>query len=186
MLIEEALDHVLWNNPPIANYATHYPLRDIDLGGVHVEAGTPLVISFGGANTDPSLGTARESLSKGAHLAWGAGPHACPAKSPATVIALTAIEAILNALPDLALDVPAEQLEWRPGPFHRALVTLPVRFAPTPGTRVTALHAAGQGAVRPPVAAAPPLRVPVTPAGRDGGEPVKKGFWSTFLDIFRV
>ncbi|MYS40680.1 cytochrome P450, partial [Streptomyces sp. SID5998] len=109
MLIEEALDHVLWNNPPIANYATHYPLRDVDLGGVYVEADTPLVISFGGANNDPSLRTARQSLSKGAHLAWGAGPHACPAKSPATVIALTAVEAILNALPDLALDIPAEQ-----------------------------------------------------------------------------
>jgi cytochrome P450 len=187
MLIEEALDNVLWNNPPIANYATHFPLRDIDLGGVPVEAGTPLVISFGGANTDPSLGTARQSLSKGAHLAWGAGPHACPAKSPATVIALTAIEAILNALPDLALDVPAGQLEWRPGPFHRALATLPVRFAPTPGTRATALHAAEQAAPTPPAAAAAPLRVPSqAPAARAEGEPARKGFWSTFLDIFRV
>nr|WP_234029249.1 cytochrome P450 [Streptomyces sp. PsTaAH-124] len=183
MLIEEALDHVLWNNPPIANYATHYPVHDVDLGGVHVEAGTPLVISFGGANNDPSLRTARQSLSKGGHLAWGTGPHACPAKSPATVIALAAIEAVLNALPDLALDVPAEQLHWRPGPFHRALAELPVRFTPTPGTRVAALQPAAGPAARP---LPEPPRAPAAPAARDTGRATKKGFWSTFLDIFRV
>ncbi|MFI2642755.1 cytochrome P450 [Streptomyces sp. NPDC018610] len=185
MLIEEALDHVLWNNPPIANYATHYPLHDVDLGGVYVEAGTPLMISFGGANNDPSLRTARQSLSKGAHLAWGAGPHACPAKSPATVIALTAVEAILNALPDLALDCPQEELQWRPGPFHRALAALPVRFTPTPGTRVAALHTAAPAV--PAAGAAAPPRVPVTPvASPQEDRSRKKGFWSTFLDIFRV
>ncbi|MFF7184374.1 cytochrome P450 [Streptomyces sp. NPDC008222] len=183
MLTEEALDHVLWNNPPIANYATHYPVHDVDLGGVPVEANTPLVISFGAANNDPSLREARQSLSKGAHLAWGAGPHACPAKSPATVIALTAIEAILNALPDLALDVPADHLQWRPGPFHRALAALPVRFTPTPGTRVAALHAPAQAAR---TATAEPPRARTAPVPRQETRPARKGFWSTFLDVFRV
>ncbi|MFD0509346.1 cytochrome P450 [Streptomyces chiangmaiensis] len=185
MLPEEALDHVLWNNPPIANYATHYPVRTVDLGGVLVEANTPLMISFMGANNDPALGAARQSLSKGAHLAWGTGPHACPAKSPATVIALTAIEAILNALPDLALDVPEKELQWRPGPFHRALVALPVRFTPTPGTRMAALHTPATP-VEPTQTAQEPTRAPATPTPHQEVKPAKKGFWSTFLDIFRV
>ena len=30
----------------------------------------------------------------------------------------------------MELAVPAEELEWRPGPFHRALTALPVRFPP--------------------------------------------------------
>ncbi|MFF9373199.1 cytochrome P450 [Streptomyces griseoluteus] len=184
MLPEEAVDHVLWNNSPIANYATHYPLRDVDLGGVRVEAGTPLMISFGGANSDPALGAARESLSKGAHLAWGAGPHACPAKSPATVISLTAIEAVLNALPDLALDVSVEELQWRPGPFHRALATLPVRFTPTPGTRVAALHT--PASATPPRRTLAPSHIPVARSPHSDVKKARKGFWSTFLDIFRV
>ncbi|MEU6370023.1 cytochrome P450 [Streptomyces sp. NPDC046931] len=183
MLTEEALDHVLWNNPPIANYATHYPLHDVDLGGVHVEANTPLVISFGAANNDPALREARQSLSKGAHLAWGAGPHACPAKSPATVIALTAIEAILNALPDLALDAPAESQEWRPGPFHRALAALPVRFTPTPGTRMATLQSPAQPTRS---AAVEPPRGSTVAIPRQQARSARKGFWSTFLDIFRV
>ncbi|WP_265562588.1 cytochrome P450 [Streptomyces hygroscopicus] len=187
MLTEEALDHVLWNNPPIANYATHFPLHDIDLGGVHVDANTPLVISFAAANNDPALKDARQSRSKGAHLAWGAGPHACPAKSPAQVIALTAIEALLNALPDLTLGVPEEELQWRPGPFHRALASLPVRFTPTPGTRVAAFHSPvtpTAPAARP--QAAEPPRPPAAPAARGESKPAKRGFWSSVIDLFRV
>lgn len=181
MLIEEALDHVLWNQTPIANYATHYPVQDVDLGGYVAEANTPVVISFAGANSDPALAEARRAHSRGAHLAWGAGPHACPAKDPAQVIATTAIERLLNALPDLTLAVPEKDLEWRPGPFHRALVTLPVTFSPTPATRMAAAvrnRAAAPGAQGPlPASASAPVRQ----------EPArKKGFWSSFLDIFRV
>lgn len=181
MLIEEALDHVLWNQTPIANYATHYPVQDVDLGGHVAEANTPVVISFAGANSDPALAEARRAHSKGAHLAWGAGPHACPAKDPAQVIATTAIERLLNALPDLALAVPEKDLQWRPGPFHRALVALPVTFSPTPATRMAAAlqdRAAAPGAQQ-------PLASPASAPARQ--EPArKKGFWSSFLDIFRV
>jgi cytochrome P450 len=182
MLVEEAIDHVLWHNPPIANYATHFPVQDVDLGGLVVEANSPVVISFAGANSDPALKEARENRNKGAHLAWGAGPHACPAKDPALVVAIAAIERILNALPDLALAVPDEQLQWRPGPFQHALAALPVRFSPTPASRmVSALR----------TAASPPA--PEQPVVPTGAEPVpqpqptqKRGFWSTLVDLFRV
>lgn len=182
MLIEEAIDHVLWNNPPIANYAAHFPVQNVDLGGVVVEANSPVVISFAGANVDPALKEARESRNKGAHLAWGAGPHACPAKDPALVIAIAAIERILNALPDLTLAVPDEALQFRPGPVQHALAALPVRFSPTPATRmVSALQKSA------------PLPEPEQPRVPTGAEPVqpeqparKRGFWSTLVDLFRV
>lgn len=185
MLVEEAIDHVLWNNPPIANYATHYPLQDVDLGGVPVDANTPVVISFAAANSDPALNEARQMASKGAHLAFGAGPHACPAKDPALVIALTAIEKILNALPDLTLSVPQDSLLWRPGPFHRALVSLPVRFSPTPATRIAAAmrNQAPMPAATDPVHRPAPQQA-AAPAARQ--EQRKKGFWSSFLDVFRL
>ncbi len=181
MLIEEAMDHVLWNQTPIANYATHYPVRDVDLGGHVAEADTPVVISFAGANADPALAEARRAHSKGAHLAWGAGPHACPAKDPAQVIASTAVERLLNALPDLTLAVAEKELEWRPGPFHRALVSLPVTFSPTPATRTAAALReradAAPGVLPGPAAPSEPSRQASTR---------RKGFWSSFLDVFRV
>ncbi|MDT0440241.1 MULTISPECIES: cytochrome P450 [Streptomyces] len=187
MLVEDALDDVLWNNPPIANYATHFPVRDIELNGTTLKADTPVLISFAAANSDPHLTDARQTLSKGAHLAWGAGPHVCPAKSPATLIALTAVEKILNAVPDLALAVPAAGMAWRPGPFHRALVALPVRFTPTPARRTTG------GAPQPAAVSAQlsdPYRTaaPAAATPRHSAEQPKKqkGWWSSFLDVFRV
>ncbi|MFI9626913.1 cytochrome P450 [Streptomyces sp. NPDC052042] len=185
MLVEDALDDVLWNNPPIANYATHYPIQDMDLGGVTLKADTPVLISFAAANSDPALTESRQTLSKGAHLAWGAGPHVCPAKSPAQLIALTAIERVLNSVPDLALAIPASGVEWRPGPFHRAMVSLPVRFSPGAPRRMANVQSAG--AVTP-VSPRMSTLDDVTTARHDGGESQRKnkGWWSSFLDVFRM
>ncbi|MFF8710081.1 cytochrome P450 [Streptomyces sp. NPDC015184] len=182
MLVEDALDDVLWNNPPIANYATHYPVQDVDLGGTTLRAETPVLISFAAANSDPALTDARQTLSKGAHLAWGAGPHVCPAKSPAQLIALTAIEKILNTVPDLTLAVSPSGVEWRPGPFHRALVSLPVRFSPSParGARTTAMHTP----VSPRITV--PGEVPAPQPGHAQQPKKPKGWWSSFLDVFRA
>ncbi|RKN10596.1 cytochrome P450 [Streptomyces radicis] len=130
LLVEDAIDEVLWNSPPFANYGIHYPTQDVDLFGVKLAAGDPVVVSFAAANTDPALSSSRQTLSKRAHLAWSAGPHACPAKDPAQLIAIAAIEKLLNELPDVELAVAVDSLTWRPGPFHRALATLPVRFSP--------------------------------------------------------
>ncbi|MEU6732270.1 cytochrome P450 [Streptomyces physcomitrii] len=176
LLVEDALDDVLWNHSPIANYGTHFPLQDVDLDGTVLPANSPVLISFAAANSDPSLTDARQTLSKGAHLAWGAGPHACPAKSPAQLIALTAIERILNALPDIALAAPARELAWRPGPFHRALVSLPVRFTPTAARRAAAPRPVAQTVPVPPTQAVPGEQTPKK----------AKGWWSSFLDVFRV
>ncbi|WP_299529920.1 cytochrome P450 [uncultured Streptomyces sp.] len=183
MLVEDALDEVLWNNPPIANYATHYPTQDVELNGLTLAAGTPVLISFAAANTDPALTDARRTLSKGAHLAWGAGPHVCPAKSPAQLIALTAIEKVLNAVPDITLGVPADAIEWRRGPFHRAQAALPVRFTPAP--RRASASAPAPGAQAPaPQPSATGASVPQQRQGETHRKP--KGWWSSFLDVFRV
>ncbi|GLY88119.1 cytochrome P450 [Actinoallomurus iriomotensis] len=130
LAIEDAIDEILWTDPPIANYATHYPLSDISLAGTHLPEGEPVVISFTGANTDPSLPF--ERTGNRAHLAWGAGPHTCPAQMQARLIASVAIEKLLDRLPDMRLAVPVERLTWRPGFFHRGLTALPVEFVPLP------------------------------------------------------
>ncbi|MEU9087449.1 cytochrome P450 [Streptomyces sp. NPDC048357] len=136
--VEEAISQTLWNYAPIANYAAHYPTHDVELGARMLRANDPVLISFAAANTDPKLTEHREQLSAKAHLAFGAGPHACPAKDPAFMIAVTAVEALLNQLPDVELRVPFKALTWAPSPWSRSLVTLPVRFSPR-----TAPQAAG-------------------------------------------
>ncbi|SDJ93495.1 Cytochrome P450 [Actinopolyspora mzabensis] len=131
--VEDAIDEVLWKQPPLANYAITFPTRDVELAGRLLPADQPVVIGIAAANTDPALQATRRDGNR-AHLAWSAGPHTCPARGTARLIASVAIETILDTLPDMDLAVPDHELEWRPGPFHRALTALPVHFPPVQET----------------------------------------------------
>lgn len=127
--VEDALDEILWTDPPMANYGTTFPRQDIDFHGYRLPAHQPVLVSYAAANTDPSRWTADRKGNR-AHLSYTGGPHNCPAKSQSRLIASVAIEQLLDRLPDVDLAVPADRLEWRPGPFHRALTALPVIFPP--------------------------------------------------------
>lgn len=127
LAIEDAIDEVLWTDPPLANFAVSYPVEPTDFHGVRLPADQPVVISFAAANTDPSTATDNR-VGNRAHLSWGVGPHTCPAERHARIIATVAIEKLLDALPEMELAVPAEELTWRPGFIQRALSSFPVRF----------------------------------------------------------
>lgn len=126
----DALDEVLYSDPPIANFSVTYPLHPIMIDGVWLPAHQPVVISMSACNNDPAV-NAGERVGNRAHLAWGAGPHVCPAQSVAYLIAEVAIDQLLDVLPDIQLAEPAAALTWRQGPFHRALTSLPVIFPRT-------------------------------------------------------
>ncbi|MER7052640.1 MULTISPECIES: cytochrome P450 [unclassified Streptomyces] len=168
-LIDEALDDTLWENPPMSNYAPHYPAADTELAGQHLRAGDLVLVSFAAANTGPALRASRQAGSNRAHLAWSAGPHACPSKEPARHITVTAVEHLFNELPDVELAVPEDSLTWRPGPFNRALATLPARFTPVRSGR-RGDPETGVGA-----AAREKAANPARPAERSG-------MWSQFLN----
>lgn len=128
--VRDALDTVLYTDPPMANYCITYPPFPADIDGFLLPAHQPVVISMAACNNDPELTRGPAGISGNrAHLAWSIGPHTCPARSHAYLIAETAVTCLLDALPEMDLAVPAAELRWRPGPFHRALESLPVRFA---------------------------------------------------------
>ncbi|WP_374209177.1 cytochrome P450 [Kitasatospora sp. A2-31] len=135
MTAYQAIDEVLWHEPPMANLSAHYPRYDITFHGREIAAGSLVLVSYAAANSQAAPPAEGSGLRSGesAHLAWAAGPHACPARDPALLIAITAIEQLTSRLSDLELATPAAELLWRPGPFHRALVHLPVRFHPVSG-----------------------------------------------------
>ncbi|MHC5257823.1 cytochrome P450 family protein [Streptomyces sp. UC4497] len=188
--VEDAVSQALWSYAPIANYAGHYPSTDIELGGRTVRAGDPVLISFAAANTDPRLTEHRAQLNSKAHLAFGAGPHACPAKDPALLIAVTAVECLLNRLPDLELDEPFSALSWVPSPWSRALSALPVGFAPRSiPTAPASYEPAAPVVSQPTPGLTPPAYEPAasvsTGAGAEGeldqGKKRKGGLFSRFV-----
>lgn len=161
-LVNEALDDTLWRNPPLSNFAPHYAARDMEFAGGELSAGDLILVSFHAANAT-SAGSNR------AHLAWSAGPHACPHKEPARLITLAAVERLFNELPDVELAVPEESLTWRPGPFNRALSQLPVRFTPVgPRHDVRPSSQPSQDA-----------------ASADAPARGRGGLWSSFLTFWR-
>ncbi|MFE6864882.1 cytochrome P450 [Nocardia sp. NPDC057668] len=131
----DALDEVLFNDPPMANFAISYPRQPMLVGDTWLPAHQPVVISLAGCNNDPAI-AGGERIGNRSHLAWSLGAHACPAKSVASLVAQEAIDQLLDALPELRLAVPVDELSWRPGPFHRALAGLPVTFPACPPLNV--------------------------------------------------
>ncbi|WP_280499260.1 cytochrome P450 [Nocardia cyriacigeorgica] len=127
----DALDEVLFHDPPMANFSVTYPRQPVLIDNTWLPADQPVVIGLAACNNDPEIGAGPVTGNR-SHLAWGAGPHACPARDVASLIAQDAVDQLLDALPELRLAVPVPELSWRPGPFHRALAALPVVFTPSP------------------------------------------------------
>lgn len=129
--VRDAVLEVLRYETPLTNYGVLYAREPVSFHGVWVRSAVPVVVSYG------ALALFAEEEHGGAHhprdasyLSFGAGPHTCPVKHEGLLIATEAIERLTQWLPDMEPTVPRDRLAWRPGPFHRSLVALPVRFTP--------------------------------------------------------
>lgn len=135
---DDALDEVLWSDPPMANMPARYALRDTELAGQAIGRGDPLILGLMAAGTDPDVHVddSWTELGNRSHLAWSTGPHGCPAQVPARIITRAAVDTALSRLPGIKLAVPADQVTPRRSPWTRCPSALPVRFAavsPQPG-----------------------------------------------------
>ncbi|GHH94999.1 cytochrome P450 [Streptomyces capillispiralis] len=131
--VGEALNEVLWLDTPTQNFIGRWAVRDVQLGGRQIRAGDCLVLGLAAANTDPQIWPeSHVGAENAAHLSFSNGEHRCPYPAPllADVMARTAVETLLERLPDLVLAVEPEELTWRPSIWMRGLSALPVRFTP--------------------------------------------------------
>lgn len=132
--IGQALGEALWEDTPTQIFAGRWATRDTQLGGQHIAKGDMVLLGFAGANADPAVRQdgGRPAEGNRAYLSFSHGEHGCPypAREAAEVIANTAIEVLLDRLPDLRLAVAESALVWRPSAWVRALVALPVSFTP--------------------------------------------------------
>ncbi|MDT0331983.1 cytochrome P450 [Nocardiopsis lambiniae] len=133
--VSEALNEVLWEDTPTQIYAGRFAAHDVDLGGRRVRTGDLILLGLAGANRDPALHRAPGGhQANRSHLSFSHGDHRCPhsAREMAEIIAVTAVEVLLDRLPDLELSVPAGELRWRPSPWMRGVTGLPVVFSSAP------------------------------------------------------
>ncbi|KUO09643.1 cytochrome P450 [Streptomyces sp. DSM 15324] len=127
----DAVVEVLHHETPLANYGVYYARRPVSFHGVWLRDAVPVVVSYGALGHFSEQGvTDGRHPNDASHLSWGAGAHACPVKQHTLLLVTEAIEQLTQWLPDLDPVLPRARLSWRPGPFHRSLTALPVRFSP--------------------------------------------------------
>jgi cytochrome P450 len=102
-------------------------VRDTEIAGVAVAAGTQVTLVIGAANRDPAAFAGPETFdfrrSPNRHLAFGAGPHQCAGLSLARIEARIAIAAWLRRFPEFGL---ARRPEWQRRVRFRGLTALEV------------------------------------------------------------
>ncbi|MFC5908858.1 cytochrome P450, partial [Streptacidiphilus monticola] len=137
MTLPDAIEHVLWNNPPLRVLPARYALQDTTLGEgetrTQIRKGDMLLLGLAAGNTDPAIRPDLEESMVGnrSHLSFGAGPHSCPGADLGRAIAETAIDRLLTRLPDVRLTVAPAELKADSTWMARHVSALPVEFTPT-------------------------------------------------------
>jgi cytochrome P450 len=131
-MLRGAFEEALRWEPPITTVVRR-AVRDCELGGVAIPAGTHVSVSVAAANRDPMrypdpdrFDPTRRNI---AHLTFGGGPHLCLGMHLARMEGTVAINALLDRLPDLRLDSNAPPPHVV-GVAFRSPAALPVEFTP--------------------------------------------------------
>ncbi|MFC7532556.1 cytochrome P450 [Actinoplanes sp. GCM10030250] len=129
-LLPTAIEEFLRYEGPVETSTFRVATEDLEIGGVTVSAGDPVVIVLLSANRDddrfPDAAELRLDRAQNPHLAFGHGIHYCLGAPLARLEAQIAFTALLARHPGLRLAVPAEDMRWRPGLLLRGLEELPV------------------------------------------------------------
>jgi cytochrome P450 len=107
-LVANAVDESLRLEPAAAR-VDRYATADVELAGARIGRGDLVIVSLTAANRDPAtfpdpdaFDSARSNAR--AHVAFAQGPHACIGPHLARLETASALEAVLDAWPDLALE----------------------------------------------------------------------------------
>jgi cytochrome P450 len=130
---DDVVEETLRALSPVEYVPLRFAVEDIELDGLTIAAGEPILIAFGAAGRDPELhgDTANQfdvTRPDKEHLSFGHGVHYCLGAPLARMEARTALPALFTRFPDIALAVPPEQLKPSPGFVFYAHQTLPVRL----------------------------------------------------------
>jgi cytochrome P450 len=124
-----AIEELLRFDSPI-QMAFRLVAGTVELGGHVLKEGEAVAPILGAANRDPDRfeDPDRLDLTRPVprHLSFGEGPHFCLGAPLARLEGEIAIRALFQRLPNLRLE--SDNLEWRPNPNFRGLVSLPVWY----------------------------------------------------------
>jgi cytochrome P450 len=132
--IPNAVEEILRLSTPTANM-WRVCIRDTELGGVEIAAGSAMLVRFSAANRDPAVFPDPHAFDAGRanaheHLAFGAGVHFCLGAQLARMEMAKAFEALLERLPNLRAPDGSGPPVYPPNILLRGMETLPLEFDP--------------------------------------------------------
>lgn len=130
-LLKNAIEEMLRFEAPSQMSSPRVALEDASIQGVEIRKGDLILAMQGAANRDPALfenpdqfDITRRDVK---HLSFGGGIHFCLGAHLARAEAELAFDALLDRLPDLAVDDPQKAV-WRPSFNHRSLTRLDIHW----------------------------------------------------------
>lgn len=129
-LMPQAIEEGLRWEPPLTGIG-RTAMRDVEVEGVTIPAGSPIMVQMAGANRDPARWDRPDDFDlfreQKQHMAFAFGPHMCLGLHLARMETTVALNAILDRLPNVRLDPAAEDVHIS-GLTFRAPARLPVLF----------------------------------------------------------
>jgi cytochrome P450 len=112
----EVIEETLRVESPIAQLPFRFTTEEVEIAGVTIPKGDPVLIGFAASGRDPELhgdsaATFDITREDKEHLSFGHGIHFCIGAPLGRLEAAIALPALFERFPDLALAVPADELE---------------------------------------------------------------------------
>ncbi|HZN18994.1 MAG TPA: cytochrome P450 [Micromonosporaceae bacterium] len=140
---DDVIDETLRVESPLAHLPLRYAVEDIDLAGVTIPKGDPILVNYCAVGRDPArhgadAGTFDITRPDKEHLSFGHGPHYCLGAGVARLVASVGLSSLFERFPGISLAVERDALEPLPTFIMNGHRSLPVRLtAPPPaGTPV--------------------------------------------------
>jgi cytochrome P450 len=132
---DDVIEETLRVESPIAQLPFRFTTEQVEIAGVRIPKGDPVLIGFAASGRDPQrhgsdadvFDITREDKS---HLSFGWGVHHCLGAPLARIEAKVGLPALFERFPDLALAVPADEVEPQGSFLLNGATTLPVRLTP--------------------------------------------------------
>jgi cytochrome P450 len=132
-LINAAVEELMrWVPLGAGSAFARYATEDIELGGVLVRAGEPVLASLSSANRDGEVFANPDVLNfnraNNPHIGFGHGVHHCLGAQLARMELQVALGCLIERFPGLSLAVPENELVWKKGMLVRGLLAMPVAW----------------------------------------------------------
>jgi cytochrome P450 len=132
-LVPKAVEELMrWVPLGMGGSTARYALEDVELGGVTVRAGEPVVVALNSANRDESVfgdpDTIDFTRADAPHIGFGYGPHHCLGAPLARMELQVALRTLVTRLPGLRVAGTDADVRWKSGVATRAPEHFPVAW----------------------------------------------------------